>query len=453
MADLRHLLGIVISVFALACSGAQHGGGTVEVPHNGTGLPPASVVAANVYSWDGSWSPRPEEFPLPGLLDPDPTQQGLPPGTWGWDNACDCPGQVGTAIYDNEFVGKGLDFQPLTDGDGRHFGWRLVDTDGGDTNLDHRGDAFAGSTGVDVFDLDDLSSSGPGDRTAGINLGEGPDMLRFRTAHSLDMRTGATERGALFDNDLVILGSETVLPSNQYDISGATVHSGPGSDLVFVRNLGQAGVDLGNGAGGRTDTLDRSDGDDMILLAGNMRDFRVFGGYGNDVFVWYVDETVDDRFLGPSFYGAGGWGPAIWSDEGVDRLVLMIDPNTTVVHRRSEHDNNPGSFLSFVYTDYSPTVDAPTANDVYARYQGLAEVGPSNQHTITLSYRSANGNVFTHDFYITAVEEIQFGATADAKVYRVDQADGTLTLDAGLAPVTTLPDRAQFNALFGTFAR
>lgn len=236
-------------------------------------------------------------------------------------------------------------------------------------------------------------------------------------------------------------------------ISGATVHTGPGSDLVFVRNLGQAGVDLGNGAGGRTDTLDRSDGDDMILLAGNMRDFRVFGGYGNDVFVWYVDEVVDERFLGPSFYGAGGWPPAMWSDEGVDRLVMMIDPSTKVVHQRSEHDDNPGSLLSFVYADYAPTVDAPTANDGYARYQGTAEIGPGNQHTVTLSYRSANGRVFTHDFYITAVEEIQFGAAADAKVYRVSQADGTLTLDASLAPITEIPDRAQFGTLFDAFAR
>jgi len=424
-----------------------------EVPHGATGLPPVSTTVAGVYSWDGSWNPAPGDFPLPGLLDSDPTQAGLPPGSWGWDGACDCPGQVGTAIYDNEFVKKGLDFQRLLDGAGRHFGWRLIDTDGAETNLDHRGDAFSGSDGVDIFDLDDLSSSGPSDRSEGINLAEGPDMLRFRTAHSLDARTGSTRRGALFDNDLVILGSETVLPSNQYDIKGATVHTGPGSDLVFVRNLGQAGIDLGNGAGGRTDTLDPADGDDMILLAGNMRDFRVFGGNGNDVFVWYVDEAVDDRFLGPNFYGAGGWGQALWSDAGTDRLVMMIDPDTAVVHQRGDHDDHPGSFLSFVYANYAPTVDAPTANDVYARYAGLAEPGPENQHTIILSYRSPDGKVFTHDFAITAVEEIQFGAAADAKVYRVNQQDGTLTLDPGLAPLTQLPERSRFNALFDTFAR
>lgn len=453
MGNSRHFLVFVATATGLGCGSGGHGGGIVEVPHTSTGLPPVSIAAANAYSWDGSWRPAPGEFPLPGLLDMDPSQQGLPPGTWGWDNACDCPGQVGTAIYDNEFVGKGLDFARLADGDGRHFGWRLIDTNAGDTDLDHRGDAFAGSNGVDIFDLDDLSSSGPGDRTSGINLGEGPDMLRFRTAHSLDMRTGATERGALFDNDLVILGSESVLPSNQYDIGGATVHTGPGSDLVFVRNLGQAGIDLGNGAGGRSDTLDRSDGDDMILLAGNMRDFRVFGGHGNDVFVWYVDEVVDDRFLGPNFYGAGGWEPAIWSDEGIDRLVMMIDPGTQVVHKRSEHDNTPGSLLSFVYADYAPTVDAPTANDVYARYKGTADIGPHNEHTITLSYRSADGRVFTHDFYITAVEEIQLGGAADARVFRVNQADGTLTPDASLTPITVIPNRAQFNTLFDTFAR
>lgn len=425
----------------------------VTPPHNETGLPPDTPDAANTYSWDGSWSPLPDDFPLAGLEDTDPTQIGLPPGRWGWDGSCSCASNEGTAIYDNEFVGKGLDFERLEDPDGRLFGWRLIDTDGGTTELNHRGDAFDGSSGVDIFDLDVLSSTGPGDNTPGINLGEGPDMLRYQTGQSVDMRTGAADRGALFDNDLVILGSETVLGLNEYDITGTTIHTGPGSDLVFVRNFGPAAIDLGNGASGRTDVIDEADGDDMIVLAGNMRDFRVFGGWGNDVFVWYVDEVVDDRFLGPSFYGGGGWGDAVWGDTGSDRLILAVDPTTEIVHERGLHDNNPGSFLSFVYADYAPTVDGPTETDVFARYYGSVPVGPNDAHTITLSYRSPDGAVFTHDFYATAVEEIQLGIGENAVVYTVDQQSGYLTLDNTLAPLTSIPSREAFNTLFDTFAR
>jgi hypothetical protein len=423
------------------------------VPHNSTGTPPVSPSSANDYSWDGSWSPAPEDFPLDGLTDLDPTQAGLPPGHWGWDGDCSCAGNEGTAIYDNEFVAKGLDFEPLVDSEARLFGWRLVDTDGGTTELNHRGDAFDGSNGVDLFDLDFLQGTGPGDTTPGINLGEGPDLLRYQTGWSVDLRTGATDRGALFDNDLVILGSEDVLASNEYDIDGTTIHTGPGSDLVFVRNFGPAAIDLGNGGSGRTDTLDEADGDDLVVVAGNARDFRIFGGYGDDTFIWYVDEVLDDRFLGPSFYGGGGWGEAIWGDPGVDRLVLVVDPDTEIVHARGDHDDNPGSLLSFVYADYAPNVDAPTEQDAFARYNGLAEVGPGDAHTITLSYRSPDGRVFTQDSYITAVEQIQLGLGDGARVYSVDQVTGQLTEDDSLEPIAAAPDRAAFNELFDTFGR
>jgi hypothetical protein len=417
-------------------------------PHNSTGPTPGTPGAANEYSWDGSWSPTPGDFPLAGLTDPDPTQQGLPPGHWGWDGVCDCAGNEGTAIYDNEFVAKGLDFEPLLDSAGRHFGWRLIDTDGGTTELDHRGDAFDGSDGVDLFDLDVLQGTGPGENTPGINLGEGPDMLRYQTGWSADLRTGATDRGALFDNDLVILGSEEVLGANEYDIHGTTIHTGPGSDLVFVRNFGPAAIDLGNGASGRTDTLDEADGDDTAVVSGNARDFRIYGGYGNDTFIWYVDEVDDDRFLGPSFYGGGGWGEAVWGDPGTDRLVLVVEPDIEIVRVRGDHDDNPGSLLSFVYADYAPSIDAPTEDDEFARYYGLAEVGPGGEHTVTISYRSPDGRVFTQDSYITAVEEIQLGVGDSARVYVVDQVSGQLIEDPTLHPLAEVPERTAFDELF-----
>ena len=430
-----------------------NGGMSAPVEHNSTGTPPATPTAANAYSWDGSWSPESGDFPLEGLLDADRTQEGLPPGRWGWDGDCSCAGNEGTAVYDNEFVAKGLDFEQLVDSEGRHFGWRLVDTDGGTTELDHRGDAFDGSDGVDLFDLGMLQGTGPGDNNPGIDLGEGPDMLRYRTGWSVDMRTGSTARGALFDNDLVILGSENELDYDQYDIYGTTVHTGPGSDLVFARNFGPAAIDLGNGDSGRTDTLDPADGDDMAILSGNMRDFRIYGGHGDDTFVWYVDDALDTRFLGPNFFGGGGYGDAVWLDQGRDRLVLAIDSETEVVFIRGDHDDNPGSYLSFVYADYTVSIDGPTQDDVFARYYGTAPVGPEGEHTITFSYRSPDGSVFTHDSTMTSIEEVQLGTTADAKVYVVDQQTGALTLDDQLVPLTSLPSRAEFNDLFDTFAQ
>ena len=423
-----------------------------EPEHQQTGTPPSDDTHSNGYSWDGSWSPVFGDFPLPGIF--DETHTTLPPGKWGWDGACDCPGDEGLAIYNNEFVGKGLDFEALIDGATNQFGWRLIGTTDAPMSLNHRGDNFEGTPWVDILDLGpdgELTSTGPGDGTPGINLGDGPDMLRYGTGWSVDMRTGSDTRGAMYDNDLVILGTERVAGLNEYDIDGTTVHTGPGSDLVFVRNFGPAAIDLGNGLAGRTDTTDTADGDDVAVLQGNMRDFRVYGGYGNDIMVWYVDEVNDDRWLGPSFFGGGGWGDAIWDHPGTDRLILAIDSATPVVTARSEHDNTPGSLLAFIYSDYASAVDEPMAGEPYAQYYGTAPVGPGGEHTLTLSYRSADGTVFTHDFYATGIEIVQLGIDENAAVYEVDQRTGQLTRSTAITPFTAIPDRAVFSRLMDRF--
>ncbi len=425
-----------------------------QLAHNETGPPPASTAQANTYSWDGSWEPSPSEFPIAGMLDETHTE--LPPGKWGWDNACDCPGDEGLSIYENEFVGKGLDFERLEDPEGHHFGWRLVDTDGGDTTLDHRGDNYDGTPGVDLFDLGTqgrLESTGPNEQSPGINLGDGPDMLRYGQGYGVDLRTGADERGALFDNDLVILGSDQVLATDEYEIEGTTIHTGPGSDLVLCRNLNAAALDLGNGLGGRTDTTDLADGDDLAVLAGNMRDFRIYGGFGDDTIVWFVDEPRASGWLGPNFFGGGGWGDALFGDNGTDRLILAVDPNTEVVGVRSDHDDHPGSLLVFVDPNYQESIDEPTKDDPFARYYGTAPQGPDGQHTLTLSYRSADGSVFTHDFYATAFEELQLGTGDDAQVFRIDPVRGSLQPDSSLQPLVELPERAEFEALFESFGK
>jgi hypothetical protein len=433
-------------------SGSGPGGGT-GVAGGGGSAPPSDphldpAPGANTYSWDGSWTPSADDFPIEGMV--DETHATLPPGKWGWDNACDCPGDEGTAIYDNEYVGKGVELEQVQDDEGRLFGWRMISTGSGGIAFDHRADHFEGSTGVDIVDM---NPDGEFLNSPGLDIGDGPDILRYSTGRGVDARTGSDTKGALRDNDLVILGSERQAGLNEYEIEGTTIHTGPGADLVFARNFGAAAVDLGNGQSGRTDAVDASDGDDVAVLQGNMRDFRVFGGNGSDTFIWYVDEANDDRWLGPAFFGCGGWGDAIWADDGTDRLVLVVPPDTTIAPTRPEHDGQMGSLLAFIYLDYEIKEDAPTVSDPFARYYSTVPDGPNGERTITLGYRSESGSVDTADFYITNVDEIQLGLGPDAVVYTVNHETGALTLDASLAPLEQAPDRGSHNALVDTFGR
>jgi hypothetical protein len=424
-------------------------GSANQESHNGSG----NWSEPNEYSWDGSWKPSPDSFPIQGML--DETHSQLPPGKWGWDGSCNCPGDEGLAIYNNEFVEKGLDFKKLADTESRHFGWRLIGTNQAPMSLNHRGDNYEGTPGVDLFDLGSngqLQGTGPSDTSPGINLGDGPDMLRYGLGWSVDMRVGDELRGSAQDNDLVILGTNKVLETNEYDIKGTTIHTGPGSDLVFVRNFGPAAIDLGNGKSGRTDALDPGDGADMVVLEGNMRDFRIYGGSGNDTFVWYVEQVRDSNWLGPNFFGGGGWGDALWKENGKDRLILVVDPNTEIFFERGLHDKQPGSLLSMVYDPYNPTIDKPTENDPFARYYGTAPEGPHGERTITLSFRSKDGTVFTHDFYTTSVELIQLGLGDKARVFDVNQSTGEL-VPSQESPILEVPARSHFEEIFQKFGR
>jgi hypothetical protein len=105
-----------------------------------------------------------------------------------------------------------------------------------------------------------------------------------------------------------------------------------------------------------------------------------------------------------------------------------------------------------VYDPYEEPIDGPTEADALARYYGTAPVGPAGEHTTTLSYRSFDGSVFTHDFYATSVELVQLGVGDDAKVFDVDPETGALSPSAA-PPVDDIPVRAAYQALFGTFGR
>ncbi len=395
-----------------AAGGASSGGGGAA-----QGWPPG-----NEYSWDGSWSPADGDFPLAGLLDDEyfdghsdgqgnPTPV-LPPGEWDWDD-----GNDDLANWHNFEANIGS-FASLADGQQHHYGWRLV---GVASDVDFSGAAayFEGSSGTDRIDLGpagELHSYGAG------QLADGPDELVFDRSWSLDFRTGSSLVGSARDNDLVIAGCGSH-PDGSFDIETTTIHTGPGNDWVFVRDLSRAGIDLGNGDGGLTSVIDPNDGDDLVVLRGNAHDFRVMGGGGDDVAVWYVDDHVQtQQWLGPNFFGGGGWGNAVWGDDGADRLVLVVPSTTTIVTQPP----TPTGAVLVMGTDGQLVDDPPTAGDPYAHYCVECEASTTGRKTMIIEYRSADDSVFTGYFFVTAFEQLQLGVGAGARVYDIDDVAGSV---------------------------
>ncbi len=419
-------------------AGSTDGGGTDAGPGGDASPPPPPPPAmgfpeGNEWSWDGSWTPSGGDFPLDGLFD-DEYGDGhddtpiLPPGEWDWDDAND-----DLANWRNFSMNLGT-FDPLLDSMDRQYGWRFV---GLEASSDYAGPAsyFEGSSGVDYMDLGpagSIHSFGDG------NLAGGPDVLIFDESYSLDFRTGTTADGGDRDDDLVIAGCSPN-PDGGFDIATTTIHTGPGHDWVFVRDVERAAIDLGNGDGGRTDTIDISDGNDMVVLRGNTLDFRVYGGAGDDVFVWHVDENVQtSTWLGPNFFGGGGWGDALFSEDGgVDRLVLDIPTDTEMVTSPS----TPTGGLLVQSHDGELVIDEPTVDDEYARYCVDCGTGPGGEKTIIVEYNSADGMIETGYFFLTGVDELQVGMGEGARVYALDQVSGTATLieDAELTEAIVPP--------------
>lgn len=419
-----------LGVALVSCSNAagepDAAGDTIGDAQVDTSLPPATWPEGNEWSWNGSWTPGPDELPVACLTDDeygdghdgptgDPTPV-LPPGQWDWSDPDD-----DLANWRNFMTSIGT-FEKLTDTADRHHGWRLVGLD--PDAVDYAGAAayFEGSCGTDELHL---GAQGAIHSFATGNLGEGPDVLVFRQSWSLDFRTG-TSGAAGHDDDLVVCGCGDN-PDGSFDVMTTTVHTGPGSDWVFVRDISRAAVDLGNGASGRTDTLDPADGNDLVVLRGNTHDFRVFGGWGSDVAVWYVDDNVQTTtWLGPNFFGAGGWSDALYADPGTDRLVLAVDPDTPIV---SATPLDPGSILVRATTG-ELVDDEPTAEDPFAHYCIECAEGPEGHKTLILQYLSADSSVDTGYFFVTAFEQLQVGTGPTAAVYDLDTVHGTATIDA-----------------------
>ncbi len=405
--------------------------------------------APNAYSWEGTWNPV---LPIPNMYDDyyfDGHEQNgtptpvLPPGIWDWET------EHNLANWKNYQKNIGH-FAAILDNQNRIYGWKII--------LDHLpaeftpGAAyFSGSPGSDIVDLGAGSSI---HTTEHINLGDGPDILRFEKSWSLFLQTGSTFTGFKNDNDLVIAGRNTVPVDGSHDIGQTSIVTGPGNDLVFVNNMASAGVDAGCGNGGRSDILDPNDGDDIVVYGGNMADFRFLGGKGNDLAVWYADEVQQQaagwKLLGPNFFGGGAWGKALWDDEGTDRLIMAISPNTVV--KNAYGAPQPGQLNVYLLNNYPEAmkVDQPTETSLFGRYCITCGIGPNQKKTVTLEYVSPDGKVFTGRFWLTGMEELQIGIGQGAKVYKLDEVNGKAILDNSLQAIDP-PLRSTYNQIATNF--
>ena len=400
---------------------------------------PKGPPVEGLWSWDGSFQPTDADFPLAGMLDDEycdghvmpwgDVSPILPPGKWDWSDT-----NPDLANWRNFEENIGV-FEPLTDDEGRLYGWNLVGNTPQSVEYSGPSTFFEGTPGVDIVNL---GPNGSIHSFENGDLGDGPDVLVFDSAWSLDFRTGSTAKGSKWDNDLVIGGCNPETgPSYQY--KQATIHTGPGSDLIFARDVMGAAIDAGNGDGGLTAATDPTDGDDVVVLNGNMRDFRVFGGYGDDVAVWYVDEGQESiAFWGPNFFGGGGSGDALWEDQGTDRLVLAVPTDTKIQGQAATPE---GTLSVYILDDYEDAIwwDGPVQGDPYALYCVTCGVSPEGRRTMTLEYRSATTPAFTGYFWVTAFEELQVGLGADAKLFRIDDVKGVLIPDATLVPYEPPP--------------
>ncbi len=424
---------ILAAALILAGCGDSNTGPGNDSPDGGNGngkgglpAPPDLTVewpTATEYSWNGVWAPS---FPLDGMFDNEyfDGHDGtpiLPPGNWDWDDSSN-----DIANWRNFKNGVG-EFEQLLDSQDRIYGWKLLPITPAGIDLNVRVDFFEGSPGADWFDL------GPGGvlhSTGGGNFGPGPDVLVLNGSYSLDFRIGGAADGAGADDDLIVAGCDEN-PDGSYDIITTAVHTGPGADWVFVRDISRSAVDLGNGDSGRTDAMDESDGNDLVVLRGNTLDFRVFGGFGHDIAVWYVDDNVQTTtWLGPNFFGGGGEGDALWSDPGTDRLVMAIPVDAPIV---TQTPTPKGSFL-VRGTDGELRLDDPTQHDEYAAYCVECGESPDGRRSIIFEYNSADGAIETGYFFVTAFEELQIGIGEGARVYRIDDRAGTVELAEDLEP-------------------
>ena len=130
-----------------------------------------------------------------------------------------------------------------------------------------------------------------------------------------------------------------------------------------------------------------------------------------------------ETWLGPNFFGGGGWGDAVWADSGVDRLVLGVPIDTQIVTSTP----TPEGALLIMPTSGELVDDTPTAGDPFAHYCIECPASGAGRKTVILEYQSLGGAVFTGYFYVSGFEQLQLGTGADARVFDIDDVAGTLS--------------------------
>jgi hypothetical protein len=411
------------------------------------------IFEPNDYSWDGSWIPT--EFPLDNMLDDVYNTEGvytlegnipspiLPPGEWDWETT------TSMANYRNFSSNMGT-FEALLDQDNNQYGWKFIPLDPGGTDVASGMSFFEGSSGLNVINL---GNNGQVHSTGDINFGNGLTMLRFKESWSLDLRTGSSENANIGnDNDLVLAGSDSPISSGEFEVETTTIHTGPGRDLVFVNNMQQAAIDLGNGANGRTDAIDPNDRGDMVIIDGNQYDCRFFGGAGDDIFIWYINNSHhSNAWIGSNLYGTGGYGEAQWTND-TDRLIFVLPDDTPVVG--SEVGSTPNGSVKLWQQNPFPAnqEDEPMAGQVYARYH-TAYTNNEGRRTMLIEYRTPDGNTTTGYMSLVSFEELQVGIGENAKVYKIDDKTGTFEYDPELVPLyeDEIPRKESYRSLFDRF--
>ncbi|OQY27979.1 MAG: hypothetical protein B6244_08525, partial [Candidatus Cloacimonetes bacterium 4572_55] len=159
----------------------------------------------------------------------------------------------------------------------------------------------------------------------------------------------------------------------------------------------------------------------------------------------------DNSWTGGRFLGTGSFGDAIWGDD-TDRFVLIIPDDTEVVNGHGSLD--PGTIQIWQKDPYpSNVIDPPTANDPMARYHSY-HTGPGGRRMVTFNYKRITDDYYTGYMNMASIEELQIGVGPNAKVYDINDVDGTATYNPSLTPIYEheIPSREYYNNLMDSFA-
>ncbi|OQY26964.1 MAG: hypothetical protein B6244_12075, partial [Candidatus Cloacimonetes bacterium 4572_55] len=88
-----------------------------------------------------------------------------------------------------------------------------------------------------------------------------------------------------------------------------------------------------------------------------------------------------------------------------------------------------------------------------ARYHSY-HTGPGGRRMVTFNYKRITDDYYTGYMNMASIEELQIGVGPNAKVYDIDDVNGTATYNPSLAPISEdeIPSREDYNILMDSFA-